>query len=189
MDNANYYDQLVASDVVEWVKDLLQQHGYTWRYEDGKIIAQMQAGIADTPWHHVKGDHRLNCALWHQIMFNMVSLRLPPERRFVPSKCQACFKVVVRPKTLEQLFALMELEQRLGRPCKCGIESRDSVHALYGGYFYNWGLAEGLDCYELVRAEVDKEPRLGPDIDVFLKRSCTEYEHACGDSDTWKVTP
>lgn len=185
----NYYDQLCSNDVIEWVKDLLDKSGWSWRYEDGKIYSQISPGISSTPWHHIKNDHRLNCSLWHQIMFNMVSMRLPENKRFVPSKCQACFKVVVRPKTLKQLFALMELQIKLDIPCKCGIESRDSVHGNYGGYFYNMGMVEGLNCYELVRKAVDEEPRLGTDVEVFLKRACTEFEHACGDSDTWVVTP
>lgn len=184
----NYYDQLVETDVVGWTKDLLEQSNWTWRFEDGKIVTQLKPGIADTPWHHVKPDYRLNCALWHTIMFNVVRAKLPKERWFVPSKCQQCFKVVVRPKNLKQLFSLMSLQQRLNRPSKCGIERRDSVHALYGGYFYNVGLMEGLECYELVREQVSKDPALGPDIEVFLKRACTEYEHALGDSDTWEIT-
>lgn len=187
MGNENYYQQLVSADVVSWVSELLDKHNYRWRFEDGKIIAQLETGISSTPWHHVQHDHRLNCALWHQIMFSMVAPKTG--KLFVPSKCQNCFKVVVRPKTLAQLFALMELQKRLGRPCKCGIEVRESVPALYGGYFYNWGIEEGLQCYELVRQAVDADPRLGPDIKVLLKRACTEYEHACGPSDKWVVTP
>lgn len=181
-----YYDQLKATDIVDWVKDLLDKSLWTWRYEDGKIVAQVKPGVSETPWHHIKPDHRLQCAKWHQIMFDIVAMRGP--LKFVPSRCQQCFKVVVRPKTLQQLFALMEMQIKMDRPSKCGIELRDSVHGLYGGYFYNIGLAEGLECYEAVRAEVDNTPTLGPETEVFLKRACTEYEHACGDSDTWEIT-
>jgi len=129
----------------------------------------------------------LKCGLWHQVMFDVVFRHLG--KNWVPSKCQQCFKVVVRPKTLRQLFALLELQKRLNRPCKCGIERRETVHGLYGGYFYNWGLHEGRKCYDIVRQAVDEDKELGPDVPVLLKRACTEYELKCGDSDKWTVEP
>jgi hypothetical protein len=108
---------------------------------------------------------------------------------WVPSDCQGCWKVVVRPPTLLALFALEHLQKRLDRPSKCGIEVRESVHGLYGGYFYNLSLEDGRECYAAVRAAVDADELLGPDVPVLLKRGCTEYELEAGPSDEWKVTP
>ena len=71
-------------------------------------------------------------------------------KKWVPSKCMGCWKVVVRLKTLKQLFSLLQLQMRMGRPSKCGIEVRESVNGLYGGYFYNHSLEEGLECYSAV---------------------------------------
>ena len=102
--------------------------------------------------------------------------------------CHNCFKVVIRPPTLRSLFALMDLQKRMGRPSKCGIEIRDTVFGLYGGYFYNWGLDAGLECYEAVRAAIDAEPELGPDVPIILKRACTEFEMLCGPSDKWEIS-
>lgn len=181
------YDWLVNRDIVEWVKPLILQAGWYWR-EDGKLAAQMMPGIYDTPWHHVKSDWRLKCGLWHQIMFDLVGQVLPSGKRFVPSKCQNCFKVVVRPQNLVQLFALKDVQITLDRPCKCGIERRETVHGLYGGYFYNVGLEEGLECYKIVREAISINKYLGEDVPVILKRGCTEYEHAVGDSDEWEIT-
>ena len=65
-------------------------------------------------------------------------------------------------------------------PSKCGIEERPIVHGLYGGYFYNDSLEEGLECYEKVCDAVD--------MPISLKRGCTEFELACGNSRTWEVT-
>jgi len=189
MEEISYYDWIKANDIVEWCKPLIAQAGWAWREADGKLYAQLKPGIYDTPWHHVKSDYRLKCGLWHQIMFDMIGSKLPSGERFVPSKCQNCYKVVVRPKTLVQLFGLINLQKTLDRPSKAGIERRESVHGLYGGYFYNWGLAEGKECYNIVRKAVDEHENLGPETNVLLKRGCTEYEHACGDSDKWKITP
>ncbi|KPK37048.1 MAG: hypothetical protein AMJ69_12720, partial [Gammaproteobacteria bacterium SG8_47] len=44
------------------------------------------------------------------------------------------------------------------------------------------------ECYKTVRAAVDAEPLLGPDVPVILKRACTEFEHEVGPSDKWEVT-
>jgi hypothetical protein len=194
MEKLNLYDWLVANDIIEWVKPLIERAGWRWREADGKIYAQIKPSVVETPWHHVKSDHRLKCGMWHQIMFDLVGAALPQGQRFVPSKCQNCFKVVVRPKTLTQLFALRDLQIDLNRnaniPCKCGIERRDTVHGLYGGYFYNVGLKEGLEKFELVKEAVKNNKYLGEEIaeTVILKRACTEYEHALGDSDKWEIT-
>lgn len=184
------YDWLVANDIFEWVKPLIERAGWRWREADGKIHAQLKPSVIETPWHHVKSDYRLKCGMWHQIMFDLVGAALPNGQKFVPSKCQSCYKVVVRPKTLTQLFALKDLQENMNCPCKCGIERRDTVHGLYGGYFYNVGLKEGLDKYQMVKDAVLNNKYLGEEIadNVILKRGCTEYEHACGDSDKWEVT-
>jgi len=188
------YDQLKSQDIVHWCAQLLDNGGWTWRYTDGKMVAQIQPGISSTPWHHVKSDYRLQCGIWHQIMFDMVGPRLPNGKKFVPSKCQQCFKVVVRPKTLRQLFQLVRLQKRMDIPSKSGIEIRSTTHSNYGGYFYNVGLQEGLETYEKVRKAIDEcvnedvVDGMGPHTEVLLKRACTEYEHACGDSDTWQIT-
>jgi len=183
----SYYEDLVRQDITDWVDGkLLGQLGWTWRYEDGKIICQIRPGLSSTPWHHVKHAWWVHCNMWHQVMFDVVFARLG--KKWVPSKCQGCWKVVVRPKTLKQLFAVLDIQKAMDVPCKCGIEVRATTASNYGGYFYCSSLPEGLERYEQVRKAVDNHVVLGPDVDVLLKRGCTEYEHACGPSDGWTVT-
>lgn len=186
----NYYDWIVSNDIFEWVKPLIENSGWRWRESDGKIYSQLKPSIVETPWHHVKTDYRLKCGLWHQIMFDLVGNKLPNNQKFVPSKCQNCYKVVVRPKTVKQLFALKNLQGELNCPSKCGIERREAVHGLYGGYFYNVGLKAGLEKYEIVVEAVKKNKYLGKEIadKIILKKACTEYEHAVGDSAKWEIT-
>lgn len=181
-----YYEDIKGSDLLTRMKRLLENGGYFLR-DDGKIAAQHRISW-DQPWHHVRHHPMLKCHTWHEVLFNVISMGLPREERFVPSNCQNCYKVVVRPKTLTQLFALLDLQKQLDRPSKCGIETRETVPALYGGYFYNLGLESGLECYRAVRAAVDSYPKLGKDVNVLLKRGCTEFEHAIGPSDKWVVT-
>lgn len=182
-----YYEEIKQQDLITRVKRLLQGGGYFFR-DDGKITADRRPAW-DAPWHYVRHHPMLDCGTWHTINFDTVSMGLPPEERFVPYRCQDCYKVVVRPQNLRQLFALLNLQKRLNVPSKCGIELRETVHGLYGGYFYNVGKDAGIDCFRKVRKEVDAEKHLGSDVRILLKRSCTEYEHAIGPSDKWVVTP
>ena len=184
----SYYQDVCGEDIVEKFKPLLMSGGYKIRDADGKICVTSPATGWETPWHHVIHDGFLDCQRWHTILFDLFSRTLPPDRAFVPSACQQCWKVVVRPQTLLGLFSLMSLQVKLNRPSKCGIETRPYVHGLYGGYFYNHSLKQGFECYKLVRGEVDNAPHLGKDTKVVLKRACTEFEKKLGDSSEWKVS-
>ena len=182
----SYYDQAKANDIISLVRPLLEQAGYKLRDGDGKIVAETFMAF-HTPWHHVHHADGLDCHTWHKIMFDVAFGALG--KNYVPSRCQKCWKVVVRLRTLKQLFALLGLQHRMGLPSKCGIEVRETVNGLYGGYFYNHSLGEGLWCYEQVRNEIDADPELGPDVSVILKRACTEFELKCGPSDEWGTDP
>jgi len=184
----SYYDMVSDGDIIENFKPLLVTGGYRLRDEDGKICVTTPSLSWETPWHHIVHDHFLDCHRWHTIVFDLFSRVLPDEKSFVPSSCMNCWKVVVRPKSLLGLFSLMHLQMRLDKPSKCGIEIRPYVHGLYGGYFYNHSLQEGVECYKTIRAEVDQTPHLGEGVDVILKRACTEYEKKVGDSSKWEVT-
>jgi len=173
----SYYLQLVRSDLLTLLKELPEVGSFTLR-EDGKVSVTLRPDW-DTPWHHVIPMRETDCHLWHKLIFRMLG--------FVPSRCQECYKVVVRPRTLRGLFALLRVQQELALPSKCGIELREYVPALYGGYFYNRGLKRGKECYRVVRANVDRNEQLGPDVSVILKRGCTEMEHQCGPSNGWSV--
>lgn len=183
MQKVSYYQHCIDQDIISHARPLLEKAGFKLRDGDGKIYVEATQAW-DTPWHHIKHSGHVNCHLWHRIMFDVIF-----QKRFVPSECQQCWKIVVRPQSLLQLFALLELQKRLDRPSKCGIEVRESVHGLYGGYFYTRSLEEGLASYKEVRSAIDEDQNLGPNIVVLLKRACTEFEVACGPSDKWEVTP
>jgi len=185
----SYYEDVRAGDIIANFRPLLMNGSYKLREADGKIMVSDPAMAFDTPWHHVAHDAFLDCQKWHSILFDLFSRVMPAGKAFVPSSCQQCWKVVVRPQTLMGLFNLLELELALNRPSKCGIEVRPYVFGLYGGYFYNHSLEEGLECYKTVRKLVDGEEHLGEDIPVILKRSCTEYEQLVRNSMEWEITP
>jgi hypothetical protein len=182
------YDELKSANIVRLLSGMIHSGNIDLRGSDGKFVANLRFDI-DTPWIHAKSSYRMKCFLWKDVTFHeIVEKKLPKDKWFVPMGCQDCFKVVVRPGTLQQLFALESLQTRLDHPSKCGIEIRPSVFGNYGGYFYNRGLKEGLECYLKVRNEVDADEHLGPNIPVILKRGCTEMEHGVGRSDQWTTT-
>jgi len=109
---------------------------------------------------------------------------------FIPSRCLNCWKVVVKPKTLKQLWDVYQFQIKFTkgcvhekRFCKCGPEERPWVPQNYGAYFYASGKTQGLKRWEQIREAVDQ---IDPSIDVVLKRFCTEFEIATGPSDKYE---
>jgi len=71
----------------------------------------------------------------------------------------------------------------LDKPSKCGLDARIYVFGGFGGYFYNDSLEEGMRCYHAVRPRIAE---ISPDIDIVLKRFCTEFEMRHGPSDKFE---
>jgi len=159
----------------------LLQMGWRWDAER-KVIRQMgeQFLAAETPWCHAKGTPLKHCALDHNVLFPCFNIIHP--------RCLQCWKVVVTPHNLIQLFELEQIQLEMNVPCKCGIELRDYTPKFYGGYFYNHSLDEGRERYEQVRKAVDTQMTDGKNVDVILKRGCTEYEMIKGPSHLWHTT-
>ncbi len=163
----NLWVDLEKKDWVTKLDPLLKPGGgYVLRPEDGAFVHRFPTLAHNAPWVYVQPDRRLRCDIYHRVFF--------PILNHVHSVCRECWKVVVRPRTVVELFDLYELQCRIGVPCKCGMEVRDTVHGRYGGYFYSRGKKEGLERYAMVRELVDE--KISPDVPVILKRYCTEYE-------------
>lgn len=183
----SFYEYAIAHDIVEHLRPLWQNSGFKLRL-DGKFEGSPKSAV-EGPWHYIKSRWEFDCFTWHHVIFEYFGKTRLLGVPFVPSECQQCFKVVVRPQTVKQLFLLEQLQIKMDRPCKCGIEVRDTVHGNYGGYFYCKGVEEGLIRYKEVRAAINETEGLGWEVPVILKRACTEFELACGPSDKWQVTP
>ncbi len=174
----NDYDgrAITTYDIVPKIQRLLNNN-YIIR-EDGKITPAIKSKSFSTPWIYNRCITQ-KCTLYHEIMFGTLGI--------MPSSCLDCWKVVVRPKNVKELICLLEIEETLTkRCCKCGIEVREYVSALYGGYFYNRSKEEALDCLDDVRILVSEN--IGPHVPVFLKRYCTEFEMSFGPSDQIEET-
>ena len=179
-----YYQECLQNDVVEMTRPMWERGMWRWKVVDGKAKLYFpfdQMIEPRTPWHYVI--QNADCFMWSDVLFEVVSAQIG--RAFVPSFCVDCFKVVVAPRTLKELFALEALMVTLNLPSKCGIEVRDYVPRIYGGYFYTRSVEEGQEKYDIVREALDADPELGPDVPLILKRGCTEMEAKLGPSSNW----
>lgn len=170
----SYYAAISKHGILKVLTPLIKSGKY-FLNANGQIDYR-ESLIWDGPWLHAKTTKNYRCLLWHEIMFLNFHL--------LPSPCLNCYKVVVRPRTVAELFDLWLLQKRIDVPSKCGVEVRETVCGLYGGYFYNQGLEAGRERYEMVREEVSAA--ISPEIPVILKRGCTEFEMKFGDSSKYK---
>ena len=195
----NPYDHFKSYNITKLFEPLIASGNCYLRPEDGKLKVKQTSIPRGTPWVHVRHTPGFDCWLWNTVIFDYIVGQLPHDQKFVPRHCQSCWKLVVKPRSLQQLFNLLEMQKELYRPSKCGIEVRESVPGLYGGYFYNKSLSAGLECYGAVKSAMLKNEHLAPLVDevdddgrttrLILKRGCTEFEHLVGDSRFWKITP
>ncbi len=167
MDRKNLYSRLVRLNLIKKIRPLLGKGGiYEARVEDGKFVPQTPTKAIASSWLSVSPAPDMRCDIYHYVLWDQM--------RIVPSRCRECYKVVVKPKTVVDLFNIYEIQKALETPSKCGIERRPTTSSLYGAYFYSKGLEKGFKKYKEVRKLADKF--LSPRTDVILKRYCTEFE-------------
>jgi hypothetical protein len=170
-----FFRECQTSDIISPLIKLVESGSFVMA-DNGKLRPTIPAIEARTPWIHVISSTSRYCGIWHSVMFDYFNI--------IPSPCFECWKVVVTPRTLEELFQLLKIQEKLQRPSKCGIEVREHTPKLYGGYFYNDSIEMGQECWKIVRDAMDE---ISPDIDVILKRACTEFEMTHGPSNQWKL--
>lgn len=177
---------LVESDIVEKLGAKLESMRWYMDTTSKKYSCLGRTAYdSQKTWVYVNPKSYDNCCTVYTAIVEEVG--------FIPSPCLNCWKVVVKPFTLYELFKLYEFEKAYtkdcmgtDRFCKCGIEERPWVNYNYGGYFYNDSKEQGLQRWKEVREAVDK---INPDIPVILKRYCTEFELKLGPSDLYEWTP
>jgi len=180
----SFYHDIKNEDLISVWKPLLDTGKYMINSKDGKIWrkAEFKAerdGLItldpDKKWIFTNNPHDRYCEWAHDISDLL---------HFIPTSCLSCWKVVVRPQKLTQLFDLYDLQLRMVEEdpkcyCKCGLEERPYIFGNYGCYFYNPSENAALDRLDEVREQVSK---IDPDISVFCKKYCTEFERKYGPS-------
>ena len=130
-------------------------------------------------------DAQRDCRFYLGVLFPHVY-----RKKQVPAGCASCYKVKVVPKTLRQLHAVLAIARALPYTFKVQVEAATpTVSGIYGAYFYRNSLDDAREAAGNIRAAVDGHPQLGPDVTVFIKRGCTEYELAVGPSDGYTFSP
>jgi len=172
--------KLITSNYFAKIEPLLDSN---FHIEGDKIKRNVVIPTTQTPWIlHLPEKMVMNCIKWHTILFPCFDV--------IPKECFNCYKVVVRPENVVELFKLQEIQASLPENiyCKCGTErERLFVESAYGGYFYNKleGLEAGLDLLDAVRVMLDGRVK----CQIYLKRACTEYENRFGPSNRWEYNP
>ena len=147
----------------------------------GLCVTRSTAGA----WMTEYRDASRNCRFYMGVMFEHVY-----QRTQVPVGCASCFKVKVVPRSLRELMAVREVAHALPHTYKCGLdEASRYTSGIYGCYFYLIGLDGARAAFPGIRQAVSDHPALGPDVAVFIKRGCTEYEIHCGPSDQYTFRP
>jgi len=168
----SYWKELEKNDLISLLKPLFDNGRLYVDYNDCKIKLRQRVMAPNVPWIFIKPAPWANCDLWHQVYFKQLGT--------IHSACFECFKVVLRPRTVKELFRLYNVMQDLNLPSKCGVELRDYVGELYGAYFYCQGLEHGKEVFGIVKEALDKN--MEPGLPIILKRGCTEFELLHGDS-------
>ena len=146
---------------------------------DERFSLQISRGIPPRMWEAAPRNGCFRC----MAMFNDFGV--------VSRYCFDCYKVVISPRSVVELFKLLLAYEKMVLPHdntrKCMIESRDYCSGNYKGYIYNRGKDEGKEVLKIVRDVIDES--ISPDVPVTFKRGCSEYaqvypEYAQIDADT-----
>jgi len=126
---------------------------------------QIQRGNSPLLW---KDAHPGACAR-HFAVFNKFEV--------IPKYCFECYKVLVEPRTVVELFKLLIVMEKINllndNTRKVMVEGRVGITGAYKGYVYCRGLKEGGEVLDIVRQVVSDE--ISPDVHVVLKRGCSEF--------------
>ena len=175
------YEELGMADILTQVAQRQLDEG-KWKLDNENKIKYKLAHPVNSGWDIKFDNHERDCVRWLHIYFLQLYKKLPPP-------CMGCFKVVVIPETLTDLFKVHDLQKKMKLHSKCGIEQRAYTPRLYGAYWYaplGCSIEEAQRLAARVKAEVDK--LFSGRVKVLLKRACTEMEIQYGDSDKWQLT-
>lgn len=157
--------------------------GYLVRKADSRIA--LPVGPPQVNWAYVRKTPRLDCQYFIRFLFPHVYVKSA-----VPQGCSACYKVKIAPRTLRELVAAWGIGKKIECTSKWGVDLGNShSQNIYAGYFFTAGLEGARAIYRVVRETVDAHPLLGPNIDMSIKRGCSEYEAALGPSDQYTFAP
>lgn len=177
----NFAEACFNADVLgPWIAAGHFPQKYTIDGETGMVTdSEFLHPDPNLPWIMVNNDGSRECDFYRDVdkLYDVI-----------PRPCSCCWKVVVVPRTVKELFKLLDIQIKMSREdpycfCKCGIELRPEVERNYGGYFYCNDINQGIYRLQQVKEIVHRE--IDPEIKIVLKRGCTELERKYGPSNKW----
>lgn len=179
------YEELLAKDYMRFLVPSIRE-GIIELTSEGKFKLGDGVRMSDPTltWIFTKKAPDRNCFLWEKIYFMLFKM--------IPRECFNCYKIVTKPKNVKQLFKLADLQEKLGLPAKCGIDTRgyNRYGGIYSGFWYAplpGGLEGAKDLFTKISRDIISEVGFG--LKTFLKRGCTEFENTFGASDKWQSHP
>ena len=138
----------------------------------GKLKAKAVEGARPIPWIFLNHDARKKfCWFWNNVCTGHFKI--------IPTHCRFnCWKTVIKPNNVKELFECYDILKRLDLPSKIGMDLREYTYGAWAGFVYADSLNEGREYYKLVRGVIPKN------VSVILKRGCTEMEQLQS-SDKW----
>ena len=163
--------------LLEQIENFLSSTNYYVRAEDGRIHAKGGAQPHQSPWSFINDCPTRHCDLWNHVYFQVFGI--------IPMACRfSCWKVVMKPSTVKELFALEQMLKKYEYSSKCGIDVRTYTDWPYAGFIYTSSMEQGRRVLAQMRQDIEWSFPAGHGVTAFLKRGCTEMEWNCP-SDQW----
>lgn len=100
--------------------------------------------------------------------------------KIIPEYCFDCYKVLIEPQTVVELFKLVLVFRNLELPRdntrKCLIEVRPKISGAYKGLIYCRNLTEAKEILKVIQTIVNE--KISEKIPVSVQRGCSEYQLA-----------
>ena len=173
------FEELIKVDVLQPIISMIYEGKLTLE-ADGSISLKRQID-PNSPWVFKGTPTDRDSTKWLGVYFRCYQL--------IPRTCHSCFKVVMKPETLEDLFKVWKLQMKTELASKCGLENRSFVRSKgYAAYWYcpiAGGLEEARSWFKKIKTKVKEQGIKG---EIYLKKGCAEMELAVGPSDKWVHT-
>lgn len=183
--STDFMERLYDTDVVGKLQPFVNRHEIGYDFIGDEWLQMHETKETNTPWLVHKRSKGQLCHIFHTTYFGIFGC--VPELCFKHCwKLAACNKGVkddqVQQLCMRDVLDIEELQQELDLPSKCGMDRRDYTQNIWGSFWYTSSLDEAKEKYPIIRDGLDK---IDPNINLVIKRSCTEFELAIGPSDTW----
>ena len=129
--------------------------------------------VENNPWVFFGKAKGMPCFIRHALYFNAFGM--------IQEYCvNSCWKTVIRPYTLSDLFKVNDYLEETNITSKCGLDTRTFSEGLYLGVIYS-------ETHEDGKEKEAESQKIFPELEVFTKKGCTEFENRMS-SKYWNVT-